>query len=48
MQWSKTKLILERFLCEKLKWRIELRETVYRKFHDMPSRVWITLDGEKY
>ena len=44
MQWSKTKSTLERFLCEKLKGRIELHATVYRKFHDSPSRVWITLD----
>lgn len=44
MQWSKTKSRLERFLCEKLKGRIELHATVYCKFHDSPSRVWITLD----
>ena len=44
VQWSKTKSMLERFLCEKLKGRIELYATVYRKFHDGPSRVWITFD----
>lgn len=47
MQWSKTKSTLERFLCEKLRGRIELHATVYRKFHDSPSRVWITLDGQE-
>jgi len=44
LQWSKTKSTLESFLCEKLKGRIELYATVYRKFHDGPSRVWITFD----
>ena len=44
LQWSKTKSTLERFLCEKLKGRIQLHATVYRKFHDSPSRVWITFD----
>lgn len=44
LQWSKTKSMLESFLCEKLKGRIELHATVYRKFHDSPSRVWITFD----
>ena len=47
MQWSKMKSMLERFLCDKLKGCIELRATVYRKFHDSPSRVWITLDGRE-
>ncbi|KGX92309.1 non-ribosomal peptide synthetase module [Pontibacillus halophilus JSM 076056 = DSM 19796] len=47
MQWSKTKSTLESFLCEKLKGRIELHATVYRKFHDRPARVWITFDKEE-
>lgn len=44
LQWSKTKSTLESFLCEKLKGRIQLYATVYRKFYDEPSRVWITFD----
>jgi len=44
LQWSKTKSTLESFLCDKLKGRIQLHATVYRKFHDGPSRVWITFD----
>jgi hypothetical protein len=44
LQWSKLKAKLENFLCDKLKGRIQIHATVYRKFHDSPSRVWITLD----
>lgn len=44
MQWSKTKAILESFLCDRLKGRIQIHATVYRKFHDGPSRVWLTYD----
>jgi hypothetical protein len=44
LQWSKLKAKLESFLCDKLKEHIQIHATVYRKFHDRPSRVWITLD----
>lgn len=47
MQWSKTKSTLESFLCDKLQERIKLYATVYRKFHDSPSRVWITFDNKE-
>lgn len=47
MQWSKTKSTLEGFLCDKLKARIQIHATVYRKFHDHPARVWITLDKKE-
>jgi hypothetical protein len=47
LQWSKTKFTIESFLCEKLKGRIKVHATVYRKFHDCPSRVWITLDKKE-
>lgn len=47
MQWSKTKSTLESFLCDKLQGRIKLYATVYRKFHDSPSRVWITFDKKE-
>lgn len=47
MQWSKTKSTLESFLCDKLKGRIKIYATAYRKFHDRPSRVWITLDKKE-
>ncbi|WP_077619510.1 nonribosomal peptide synthetase [Bacillus sinesaloumensis] len=47
MKWSKTKATLEGFLCEKLRGRIQLHATVYRKFHDGPSRVWFTLDKKE-
>ena len=47
MQWSKTKSTLENFLCNKLQGRIKLYATVYRKFHDSPSRVWITFDNKE-
>ncbi|WP_099355385.1 SF0329 family protein [Fredinandcohnia onubensis] len=47
MQWSKTKATIESFLCEKLKGGIKVHATVYRKFHDRPSRVWITLDKKE-
>lgn len=47
MQWSKTKATIESFLCEKLKGRIKVHATVYRKFHDRPGRVWITLDKKE-
>jgi hypothetical protein len=47
LQWSKTKSTIESFLCEKLKGRIKVHATVYRKFHDRPSRVWITLDKKE-
>ncbi|MFF5996915.1 nonribosomal peptide synthetase [Lysinibacillus sp. KU-BSD001] len=46
MQWSKTKAILEGFLCEKLKKRIQLHATVYR-IQDSPGRVWITFDKKE-
>ncbi|MFD2442647.1 nonribosomal peptide synthetase [Bacillus sp. CGMCC 1.16607] len=44
MQWSKTKATLEGFLCDSLRGRIKIYATIYRKFHDGPSRVWITFD----
>jgi hypothetical protein len=47
LQWSKTKSILESFLCDKLKGRIQIYATIYRKFHDGPSRVWITFDKKE-
>ncbi|WP_163102402.1 nonribosomal peptide synthetase [Peribacillus alkalitolerans] len=47
MQWSKSKSILESFLCEKLKGRVQIYTTVYRKYHDGPSRVWITFDKKQ-
>ncbi|MDL4841784.1 SF0329 family protein [Aquibacillus rhizosphaerae] len=47
MQWSKTKKMLESFLCEKLQSRIQIHATVYRKFHDQPSRVWIMFDKQE-
>ena len=47
MQWSKTKSTLESFLCDKLQGRIKIYATVYRKFHDCPSRVWITFDKKE-
>ncbi len=47
LQWSKTKSILESFLCNKLKGRIKIYATVLRKFHDGPSRVWITFDKKE-
>lgn len=47
MQWSKTKSTLESFLCDKLQGRIKVYSTVYRKFHDCPSRVWITFDNKE-
>lgn len=47
MQWSKTKSTLESFICDKLKGRVKLYATVYRKSHDGPSRVWITCDKKE-
>lgn len=47
MQWSKTKAMLESFLCAKLKGRVHIHATVYRKFHDAPGRVWVTFDKEE-
>lgn len=47
LQWSKTKSILESFLCGQLKGRIKIYATVYRKFHDGPGRVWITFDKKE-
>lgn len=47
IQWSKTKSTLESFLCDKLKGRIKIYATVYRKFHDAPKRVWITFDNKE-
>jgi hypothetical protein len=47
LQWSKTKSTLEHFLCDKLKGRIKIYATKYRKFHDGPSRVWITFDKKE-
>ncbi|MBO1005341.1 nonribosomal peptide synthetase [Pseudogracilibacillus auburnensis] len=47
MQWSKLKARLSSFICLKLMGRIDIHATVYRKFHDRPSRVWITLDKEE-
>lgn len=47
LQWSKLKVKLESFLCDKLKGRIGLHATVYRKFHDRPGRVWITFDKKE-
>lgn len=47
LQWSKTKSTLESFLCDKLKGRIKIFATVYRKSHDGPARVWMTLDKKE-
>ncbi|MEM5014543.1 nonribosomal peptide synthetase [Niallia taxi] len=47
MQWSKLKNKLESFLSDQLKGSIEIHATIYRKFHDSPGRVWITLDKKE-
>ncbi|MED3960993.1 SF0329 family protein [Niallia taxi] len=47
LQWSKLKTNFEGFLSDKLKGSIEIHATVYRKFHDSPSRIWITLDKQE-
>mgnify|MGYP001051875974 CR=1 FL=1 len=47
MQWSKLKGRIDSFFCEKLKGRIQIHTTVYRKFHDGPRRIWITFDKEE-
>ncbi|WP_080844085.1 SF0329 family protein [Cytobacillus gottheilii] len=44
MQWTKLKKQLKNRLCESLKGRLEIHTTAYRKAHDQPSRMWITLD----
>lgn len=44
MQFSKLKKLVEGFLCESLKNRVELHAAVYRQAHDSPSRVWLTYD----
>ncbi|MGD6940611.1 SF0329 family protein [Cytobacillus gottheilii] len=47
MKWTKLKKLLENRLCESLKGRLEIRTTAYRKAHDQPSRMWITLDKKE-
>ncbi|MEZ2715941.1 SF0329 family protein [Niallia circulans] len=46
MQWSKLKTKMEGFISEKLKERMQIHITAYRKFHDSPRRIWITFDKE--
>ncbi|MBK3497316.1 nonribosomal peptide synthetase [Viridibacillus sp. YIM B01967] len=47
MQFSKIKKQYESFLCEKLQGRVKLYANVYRKAHDGPARVWLTLDKQE-
>lgn len=47
LQWSKTKSKLESFLCEKLKERVSIHATIYRKTHDSTGKVWITFDKKE-
>ena len=47
MKGSKPKSIIESFLFDKLKGRIKIYATVYRKFHDRPGRVWITFEHKE-
>lgn len=43
-RWTKEKLLLESFICEDLKGRLEWRQVVHRKSHDQPPRYSLTLD----
>lgn len=47
MQWSQLKIQLQALLCTKLKDRVHFHGAVYRKAHDSPRRIWITLDAEE-
>jgi len=47
MQFSKIKKRYESFLCKKLQGRVKLYATTYRKAHDNPASVWLTLDKQK-
>lgn len=47
MQFSKIKKRYESFLCKKLQGRVKLYATTYRKAHDNPASIWLTLDKQK-
>lgn len=46
-RWSKEKLLLESFICDELKGRLEWRQVVHRHAHDQPARFSLTLDKEE-
>lgn len=47
MQFSKIKRNAEKFLAPALQGRIAIYSAVYRKYHDQPTRTWLTFDGEE-
>ena len=47
MQFSKIKKRTKAFLAPCLQNRIDIYATVYRKFRDEQSRVWLTFDGQE-
>ena len=47
MQFSKIKRNAEKFLAPSLKGRVHIYSAVYRKYHDQPTRTWLTFDGQQ-
>ncbi|MEM6467235.1 MAG: hypothetical protein AAF679_12140 [Pseudomonadota bacterium] len=45
MRWSKLKQRIEEGFAEKVKGRVEVWSTRYRKAHDEEGEAWITIDG---
>lgn len=47
MQFSKIKRNAEAFLAPSLQGRVHIYSAVYRKYHDQPTRTWLTFDGQQ-
>ena len=47
MRWTKTKKLIEDFLCDKLKNRLKVYATSYNTSLGEQRRIWITIDGKE-
>ena len=47
MRWTKTKILIENLLCEKLRNRLKVYATSYNTSLGEQRRIWITLDGKE-
>jgi hypothetical protein len=47
MNWSRLKSQVESRFSDKVKGRVELRSTRYRRAHDQDGRAWITIDKKE-
>ncbi len=47
MRWTKTKMLVENLICEKLKKRLNVYATSYNTSFGEQRRIWVTLDNKE-